>query len=205
MAETNMPGFIEIDLDQLATTVAGQDMALFQYYKSRFDNRTLIFNQDVDDEIVERIIIPLKEMENDGTGKSITLIVNTSGGEIYNGMALCRAIESIEKCDLTIQILGMSASMGAYIAMAGFGNPHVHTVCSPYSVFLLHSGYIGLDGTSNAVRDTIRFQEQYEDILTEFVLTHSRIPKEEYEAKFRHEWWMTANDALKYGIVDEIV
>lgn len=199
----NMPVFAEINLDELLNNTM-MDESLFQYYKSRFTNRTLIFNEEVTDDIVEKIIVPLYEMDHDGTGDKITLIVSTGGGEVYNGMSLCHAIDSIENCELEIKILSMAASMGAYIAMAGHNNPLVYTTCTPYSVFLLHSGYIGVDGTSNAVRDTIRFQEQYEDILTDYILTHSEIPKEEYEAKFRHEWWMTAEDALKYGIVDEI-
>lgn len=200
----NMPMFAEINLDELLNN-SMMDESLFQYYKSRFTDRTLIFNAEVDDDIVEKIIIPLYEMDHDGTKEKITLILNSGGGEVYNGMVLCHAIDRIENCELEVKIMSMAASMGAYIAMAGYSNPNVWTTCTPYTVFLLHSGYIGVDGTSNAVRDTIRFQENYEDILTEYILTHSDIPKEEYEAKFRHEWWMTAEDALKYGIVDEIV
>lgn len=192
------------DATDLLTSAAAVTPALYQYYKSRFE-RTLILNEDITDGIIEEIVIPLQEMDADGTGAPIHIKMNTCGGDVYTGMALCHAIETVKNCPVTVEIMGMAASMGALIAMAGRNNPLVKTVCSKYTVFLIHSGQMQVGGSTNAVRDTVQFQEQYEDLIENYVLTHSTISKEEYEKHMRHEWYMVAETAHKYGIVDEVM
>lgn len=55
------------------------------------------------------------------------------------------------------------------------------------------------------VKDTFKFQEKYDEKLKEYVLTHSKITEAEYERMERYEWYMTSDDMLAYGLVDEVI
>lgn len=195
--------FNMLNLDELLAT--GIDPSLYQYYENLLNKRTIIFNQDIDETAIERLIIPLKQMDNDGSGKPITLEFNTDGGDIYYTMAICSAIDSIKNCQLNINIIGLGASGGAFVSMAGFNNPKVKKTCSPWTVFLIHTGSMGFDGSTNAVKDTVQFHNKYWKLISNYVTSHSNITEKEFKSKTRTEWWMTADEALKYGIVDEIV
>ena len=84
-------------------------------------------------------------------------------------------------------------------------NPNVKTVCYPHSVGLIHDGSYYITGTMHSARDTFKFSERYEQKIKYFVLSHSGIDEETYKDFDRVEAWMTAEDMVKYGIVDEIL
>ena len=142
-------------------------------------------------------------MENDGTGKPITIYVNTPGGAVYTGMALCNIIENL-KTPTTIRVLGIACSMGAMILAAGSHNPNVTRVCSPYSVGLIHSGSEYIEGTSTQVKDKAKFNEKYEEIINKYMVDKLTLSEEEYASLERYEYWMTAEDMVRVGLIDKI-
>ena len=62
-----------------------------------------------------------------------------------------------------------------------------------------------MSGSSHAVRDTFKFSERYEEKIKNYILTHTKIDEEMYKEIERQEFWMDAEDMLKYGIVDKII
>jgi ATP-dependent protease ClpP protease subunit len=62
-----------------------------------------------------------------------------------------------------------------------------------------------MQGSTHAVRDTFKFSEKYEDKIKEYILSHTNIDETMYNEIERQEFWMDANDMLKYGIVNEII
>ena len=176
----------------------------YQYYKN-LEDRKIIINKEVGDTLVESAILPLMEMDNDGSNKPITIILNTPGGDVYDGFALVDAIDHIKNCEVTIFIISMAASMGLHIAMAGHNNPKVKTVCHKFSVGLLHSGSESVSGTTHAVRDLFNFSQKYEEKIKQFVLSHSNIDDDMYEKVYRQELWLDADEMLRLGIVDVII
>ena len=195
----------EIDLAELLSNNPGclPDFTEYQYYKNLTD-RKLILNSAIGDDLLELITLPYMDMDNDGSGKPIEIIVNTGGGEIYSGFNLIDQIERA-KTPTTIHIMSLAASMGTLIAMAGKNNPNVKTVCHPFSVGLLHGGSQYMEGSAHAVKDLFNFTERYEDKIKEYVLTHSKITEDYYEKIERKELWLDADEMLRLGIVDEII
>lgn len=185
----------------LGDTVANP--VLYQYYQ-QLAKRRIIINETIDDSLMEDAIIPYMDMDNDGTGKPIEIYLNTNGGEIYSGFNLVDIIEKA-KTPTTIHIMSMAASMGLLIAMAGKNNPNVKTVCHPFSVGLLHSGFQYMEGSAHAVKDTFNFSQQYEEKIKKYILSHSDISETLYEKVERNEYWMDAEEMKRLGIVDEII
>lgn len=179
------------------------DPVMYQYYK-QLRNRIIIINEEIGDTLLETAVIPFMEMDNDGTGQPIEIIISTVGGEIYNGFNFIDMIEKA-KTPTTIHIMSMAVSMGLLISMAGKNNPNVKTVCHPFSVGLLHSGSQYMEGSAHAVKDTFDFSQQYEQKIKNYILTHTSIDEELYNKIERKEFWMDADEMKKMGIVDEII
>ena len=194
---------LTIPLSDLGLDNSLPDPVTYQYYKQLKD-RKIIINDQIDSSIVETVMIPLLEMDNDGTGKPIEIIISTVGGEIYSGFNLVDQIEKA-KSPVTIHIMSMAASMGFLIAMAGKNNPNVKTVCHPFSVGLLHSGSQYMEGSAHAVKDTFDFSQHYEEKIKSYILTHTKIDENLYEKIERKEYWMDADEMKRLGIVDEII
>lgn len=179
------------------------DIPTFQYYKN-LDKRIIIINDEIDNTLLESAILPYYEMDIDGSGKPIEIIINTEGGSVYSGFNLIDLIENA-KTPTTLHIMSMALSMGILIAMAGKNNPNVKTVCHPFSVGLLHSGSQYMEGTSHAVKDTFNFSQHYEDKIKNYIISHTKIDEDLYEKIERKEYWMDADEMFRLGIVDKII
>ena len=199
----NKKEFLEIPLSDLVGDSSLPDPVTYQYYKN-LKNRKIIINEEIGDNLLETATLPFIEMDNDGTGNPIEIIISTVGGEIYSGFNLVDQIEKA-KSPVTIHIMSMAASMGFLIAMAGKNNPNVKTVCHPFSVGLLHSGSQYMEGSAHAVKDTFDFSQHYEEKIKNYILTHTKIDENLYEKIERKEYWMDADEMKRLGIVDEII
>ena len=192
---------LELDLATLLGEGNLPDPVTYQYYKG-LANNTIIINDEINDCLLEYATIPLMEMDKDPNVKSIEIILNTPGGDIYDGFSFVAVLEKVSK-PVTLRIVGMAASMGGLIAMAK--NPNLKVICDRFAVGLIHSGSQYMSGSTHAVRDTFKFSERYEEKIKNYILTHTKIDEKMYDEIERQEFWMDADDMLKYGIVDEII
>lgn len=196
-----MPEYFELDLSQLMDSSGLPDPVMYQYYRN-LNNNTIVINSEIGDDLLEYATLPLLQMDADPNVEEINIILNSGGGEIYNGFAFVSALEKITT-KTTLRIIGMAASMAGLIAMAK--NPNLKVVCDKFTVGLIHSGSQYLSGSSHAVRDLFKFSEKYEKKIRDYILSHTNIDEKMYEEIERQEFWMDADDMLRYGIVDEII
>lgn len=180
------------------------DPASYQYFTQLLENRTIIFNQEVDENIIERVVIPLMDFEKDSSNDPVTLILATIGGSISDGFILCNIIDQYTK-PLNVIVLGYAASMGTIILAAGAHNPNVTRKCYPYSYALLHAGSTAFSGESLSVEDAMYFNKRVDNKVREFITSHTKVTEEEYKEHERKQWFFDANDMLEYGFVDEII
>lgn len=201
-------------LDGAATNGIAPD--LYQYYKGLANDRVILAGEIMDD-IVENVAIPLldmikknKEVKSSDLEKQssklnpIEIIIHSPGGSVYDGMFLANIIDKAE-VPINIKIFGNALSMGMIIAMAGYNNPNVTKECYGFSIGLIHAGSLKMEGEANAVRDTMEFNDKYSEMMKQYVLSHSKITEEEYEAHNSKQWYLTAEEMLNYGIVDKVI
>lgn len=198
-----MNDFIELDLNELLGSSGLPDPVMYQYYKN-LGQRRIIINDAIGAEIVEMVILPLLEMDNDGSGKPIEIVLCTCGGSLFDGMALCDVIDNL-KCPTTVTVITYAYSMGSIILMAGYNNPNVTKKCYKHSTALLHAGSTYLEGNSTSVKDQFAFNQKFEESVKQYTLSHSSITEEEYDKMERYEWYMTSDTMLEKGLVDEII
>lgn len=195
-----------MNLSDVVNMVADSLQADFRdlQFASLLKNRRILLNYPIDESIVEYCIIPLMEMDNDGSGKDIQLIINTPGGSLQDGMVLCNIIDNMTT-PLTITVLGQASSMGTYILAAGYTNPNVKKECYPFSVGLLHGGMMALEGSPYQCKDSIDFQHNYEQRIKRYICSHTTITPQEYDTRKKDEWFMDSNLLKQYGFVNKII
>ena len=176
---------------------------LYQYYKG-LEERRIVINDALDNDIIERVALPLIEMDNDGTGAPIDIVLSSPGGSVFDAMVLCDIIDRL-KTPTTITVMGYAYSMGSIILMAGFNNENVKKVRYPFPTALVHSGSTYMEGAANIVKDTFHFTQRFEELIKSYILSHSYITEEEYNKMERYEWYMLADDILRLGLVDEVL
>lgn len=191
----------EVSLSELIADGNLPDVAMYQYYKCLSENIILI-NQEISDDIIEYALLPYERMDRDPNVDEITILINSIGGAIRPALSF---IDSIERAQTKtkIRIVGDADSMATLIVMAK--GEHVHKVCDKWCVGLLHAGNQSAAGDTNAVNDQIKFNQQFEKKIEEFILSHSKIDRKLYNKMKRMEYWMDAPEMLRLGIVDEII
>ena len=199
MAELMTLGEI-VDIIKSSTQTDFRDLQ----FASLLKNRNILLNYPIDESIVEYCIIPLLQMDSDGTNSPINIIINTPGGSLQDGMVLCNIIDNL-KTPTTLTVLGQAASMGTYILAAGYDNPQVTKKCYPFSVGLLHGGTMALEGTPYQCKDAADFQDNYEARIREYICSHTKISLEEYDKRRKDEWFMDSKQLKEYGFVDYII
>ena len=180
------------------------DPATYQYFDKLLNERTIIFNQEIDEKIVERVAIPLLDFEKDNSNDPVTLIFATVGGSVSDGFVLCNIIDQYKK-PLNIIVLGYAASMGTIMLAAGSKNPNVTRKCYPFTYALLHAGSTAFSGESLTVQDTLEFNKRVDEKVKKFICSHTNVSEEEYAQHERKQWFLDADDMLKYNFVDEII
>ena len=186
-------------LELIETTGSFEEYVYFDHLK----NREIIINQQVDDSLVERAIMQILKWnaEDDGNPKNqpIKIYLNSPGGDVYLGLVLCEVIKK-SKIPVHLTVLGLAASLGGLLAIAAH-----KTFAYEYSNLLIHDGSTFLQGSSNKVKDTMKFQEAKDEQIKRFVVDNTNITEEKYDDMIDREWWLTAQQAKEYGIVQEIL
>lgn len=182
-----------------------------QNIEQKIEQRVFILSEDVDSISVRDIIrniyeINLLDEEREQEYRKyvripIHLLINTFGGSVYDGLGLIGAMEMSITPIVTI-CMGSAQSMGLYILAAGHYRRATHL-----STIMYHqlSGHISgqLEGLKNTVEEFQRIENNCDEMLTR----RTKIKKSHlaYYKQTKTEWYMTPDEALQYGIIDEIL
>ena len=177
----------------------------YQYFHQLLNNITILFNTVIDEDIVEKIYLPLKEFEDDSSVEPVTLILNSPGGSVADGFFLAHYIAHYKK-KLNILVLGYAASMAAVILAAGGHNENVHRMCYPSTYALVHDGYITMESSeSKTAQDFMAFNDKVDNDIKDFIIKHTNITQELYDSKTRHQWFISSQEMKELNFIDEIL
>ena len=180
------------------------DPITYQYFHQLLDKRTIILNEYVSDATVEKVYLPLKEFEEDKSTEPVTLILNSCGGSVSNGLYLAQYI-SIYSKPLNIIVPGMAASMAAIILAGGGKNENVIRYGFPASYVLLHDGYIALESSEARTADDImEFNKGVDADIRNFIINNTNITPEMYDAHARKQWFMKGQELIDLGMLDHL-
>lgn len=182
----------------------GLDPANYQYFNQLINHRTVLFNCEVREDIIERVYIPLREFEQDDSMEPVTLILNSEGGSISDGFFLAYYIAQYSK-PLNIIVPGYACSMATVILAGGGKNENVIRSCFPCSYALIHDGYVALAASeTKTANDIMAFNDKVDRQIKDFFIQNTNITEEQYNSHIRHQWFLDANEMLESGLIDRI-
>lgn len=196
-----------MDIEELFGDVEkyGFDAPTYQYFHQLFDNRTILFNDDVKEDVVEKVYLPLRDFEQDNSTEPVTLILNSSGGSVSDGFFLAHYLSKYSK-PLNIIITGYAASMAAVILAGGGKNENIIRSCFPCTYGLIHDGYVALAASeTKTANDIMAFNDSMDKQIRQFFIDNTNITEEMYDSKSRHQWFLSAQEMLDLNLVDRII
>jgi len=135
--------------------------------------------------------------------KKIRMIMNSVGGEVYHGLLIYDTLEALKKkgIEVIVEARGVCASMGVVVLMGASKR-----VASKYTRFLLHEVSSWTYGKASEIQEESEELNRVNRMLDEIVANRSKITLKTLQKKTRKkEWWLSAEEALKLGLIDEIV
>lgn len=132
----------------------------------------------------------------------ITIVFNSPGGSVYHGLALYDFLEDIKKQGKNITTIsrGIAASMGGILLQIGD-----ERVVGPNSHMLIHEVSSGSMGKLSEIEDEVKFYKRLQDRCLEILAARSSLSKNQIKTRWaRKDWWLSAEEAVKYGFADRI-
>ena len=164
-------------------------------------DRIIVLGVPIDDDVANIIQAQLLFLASTDPGADISLYINTPGGQVTSGLAIYDTMQLVEP-DVATICTGMAASMGSVLLCAGAKGKRS---CLPHSKVLIHQPLGGAQGQASDIMIAAKEIEKTRKELYDIISEHSGQPYEKVFADADRDYWMTATEALEYGMVDEIL
>ncbi|MDP4038636.1 MAG: ATP-dependent Clp protease proteolytic subunit [bacterium] len=180
-------------------TAAGE--RAYDIYSRLLKDRIIFLGDAVDDHVANLIIAQMLFLESEDSTSDIKFYINSPGGSVTSGFAIYDTMQYI-KSDVSTIIVGMAASMAAWLAAAGTKGKRF---ALPNSRVMIHQPSSGFQGTAADIeitaREIIKTKKHSEEILAR----HTGQKPSKIAKDIDRDYWMSSNEALDYGLVDKIV
>ena len=164
-------------------------------------DRIIFLGVPIDDDVANIIQAQLLFLASTDPGADISLYINTPGGQVTSGLAIYDTMQLVEP-DVATICTGMAASMGSVLLCAGAKGKRS---CLPHSRVLIHQPLGGAQGQASDIMIAAKEIEKTRKELYDIISQHSGQPYDKVFADADRDFWMTAQEALEYGMVDEIL
>jgi ATP-dependent Clp protease protease subunit len=175
----------------------------YDIYSRLLKDRIIMLNGPVTDESANTIVAQLLFLESDNPDKDINLYINSPGGSVTAGMAIYDTMQYI-KSDVSTICLGLAASMGSFLLTAGAKGKRF---ALPNSEILIHQPSVhgGFQGQATDIKIHADWLLKTKAKLNKIYSERTGQPIEKIEQDMERDYYMTAEEAFKYGIVDKVL
>lgn len=173
----------------------------YDIYSRLLKERIVFLAGAIDDDVANIVIAQLLFLEAEDPKKEITLYINSPGGQIQSGLAIIDAMNHI-KPDVSTVCVGMAASMGATILSQGAKGKR-YTL--PNAEVMIHQPLTGVEGQASDIEITAKHIIRLKDKLTKMMADATGQTYEKVAKDKDRDYWMNAEEAKKYGLVDHIL
>lgn len=164
-------------------------------------DRIIFLSTDVNEYTATVVQGQLLYLDSVDPGKDISIYINSPGGSVIAGLGLYDTMQHI-KSDVSTICIGMAASMAAVLLVAGEKGKRL---ALPHSRVMIHQPIGGVQGQASDIEITAREILKYKAELYKIISDHSGMPVERIERDADRDYWMTAEDAKEYGMIDDIL
>ena len=173
----------------------------YDIFSRLLNDRIIVLSDEVNDATASVVVAQLLYLEGQDPEKDISLYINSPGGSVTAGMAICDTMQYI-KCDVSTICMGMAASMGAFLLSSGAKGKRF---ALPNSEIMIHQPLGGAQGQATEIKivadHIIKIRERLNRILAE----NTGRPIEEIARDTERDNYLTAQEAMEYGLVDKVI
>ena len=173
----------------------------YDIYSRLLKDRIIFLSGPIDDGVANAVVAQMLFLEMENPDQDIMLYINSPGGSITSGMAIYDTMKYL-KCEVSTLCIGMAASMAAFLLAAGAKGKRK---ALPNSEVMIHQPLGGAEGQATDIlihaEHIIRIKKKMNEELSK----NTGKPLEDVERDVERDHYMTAEQALSYGIIDEII
>ncbi len=166
------------------------------------NNRILVLHGELNEELCNKICKRLLYLQQQGK-EEITVVLNSVGGEVYHGLLIYNTLEDLKRSGIKVimEARGVCASMAVVILQGASVRK-----ASKYTRFLLHEVSSWAYGKASEVKEESEELEKVNSMLDEIIALRSKLTLRQLKKKTKkRNWWLSAEEALKYELIDEVV
>jgi len=172
----------------------------YDIYSRLLKDRIILIGEAIDDHTANRVVAQLLFLDKADPDRDVEIYINSPGGSVTAGLAIYDTMQTI-KPDVATTVVGMAASMGA-VLLAG-GAPKKRFAL-PHSRIMVHQVSAGFQGTAIDIDIQAREILKINDTLAEILQKHTGQSFERIKADIQRDYFMSAQEAVDYGVVDEV-
>jgi len=173
----------------------------YDIYSRLLRDRIIFIGQPIDDNVANTVIAQMLFLEVQDPKKDIKLYINSPGGLVTSGLAIYDTMQYVQP-DVSTICMGQAASAAALLLAAGTRGKRLSL---PNANILIHQPMGGARGQASDVGIQARQILRVKDRLNEIFVKHTGQPKEKIETDTDRDFYMTAEEAKKYGLIDKVI
>lgn len=173
----------------------------YDIYSRLLKDRIIFLGSDVNSHTANLIVAQLLFLQNEDPKKDIFLYINSPGGSVYDGMAIYDTINFIKNDVQTVGI-GLQASMGAFLLSSGTKGKRF---VLPHAKVMIHQPSSGTRGKVTDMEIDLKESLAVRKLLNEILAKNTGQKLSQIEKDVDRDYWMTAQEAVKYGIADKVL
>ena len=173
----------------------------YDIFSRLLNDRIIFLSDEVNDATASLVVAQLLFLEAQDPDKDISFYINSPGGSVTAGMAIYDTMQFI-KCDVSTICIGLAASMGAFLLAAGTKGKRF---ALPHSEIMIHQPLGGAKGQASDIKIQAELILRTRDMLNKILAEKTGKPMEQIERDTDRDNFMTAEQALEYGLIDRIL
>ena len=173
----------------------------YDIFSRLLNDRIIMLNEEVNSATASLVVAQLLYLEGQDPNKDISLYINSPGGSVTDGMAIYDTMQYI-KCDVSTICMGMAASMGAFLLAAGTKGKRY---ALPNADIMIHQPSGGAQGQATDIEIHTQHILHTKQKLNEILARNTGQPLETIKQDTERDNFMTAQQALEYGLIDKVI
>ena len=170
-------------------------------YSRLLNDRIIVLSDEVNSTTASLVVAQLLFLEGQDKDKDISLYINSPGGSVTDGMAIYDTMQYI-KCDVSTICIGMAASMGAFLLAGGTKGKRM---ALPNAEIMIHQPSGGAKGQATEIQIAAENILKTKKKLNEIIAANTGKPIEQVAQDTERDYYMSAEEAKEYGIIDSII
>ena len=173
----------------------------YDIYSRLLEDRIVFISGEIDDATANTVVAELIYLEAKNPEKDICVYINSPGGSVTAGMAIYDTMQYV-KCDVSTICIGLAASMGAFLLAAGTKGKRF---CLPNSEVMIHQPLGGAQGQASDIEITANHIIKTKKKMIEMLSKNTGQSIEKVQSDVDRDYYMTADEAVAYGLVDKVI